>query len=253
MIQKKYKDYLKEHAISRENLNKYENALKNIGDFKNNSILLQNLIFELKNDISTSNENIISFRKYDEDDNKIYLGLRFNFNISTLITKIEQFLIQSKDTEIFNKYFSIIYPDGDETPFNIEIDIEKNNLNRIHIPVGLPFILKGVGLGKKIYKSLINEYKFISTNGSDRNMDALFIWDSLCQDKNVYSFINDKKILSISPELEFEKIKDILLIFFNDVNDQYIVLDDDFKNKYNKELMKSELRKIREYEIKYNL
>lgn len=252
MIQKKYKDYIREHAISREILNKYENALKNIGDFKNNSIILQNLIFELKNEIST-NVKIISFRKYDEDDNKIYLGVRYDFSIMTLITQIEQFLIESKNTEIYNKYFSIIYPDGDETPFHIEIDIEKNNLNRIHIPTGLPFILKGIGFGKKIYKSLIDEYGFISTNGSDRNMDALFVWDSLCQSDQIYSFINDKKIISISPNLEFEKIKNILLEFFNDVDSQYVVLDDDFKNRYDKVLMKSDLKKIREYEIEYNL
>ena len=63
-------------------------------------------------------------------------------------------------------------------------------------------------------------------------MDSLFVWNSLRKDKEIYTFVRDESILCISPELKFEEIEDLLVVFFSNINTTEIILDDDFKDKY---------------------
>ena len=253
MIDKKYLDFLKEHAINRKKIEINDNILKNINDVKKISKYLNSIILELREYIL--NIKILYYRKYDENKKNDYLIFRFDGNIGNLIDNLRNILNESdkSDNGIYDKYFNIIYPDGKKLPFDIEVDIERNNLNRIHVPVGLPYILKSIGLGKKIYKLLIKDYTYISTTGLDISMDYLFVWDNLIDDNTIYSFIRNKKIICISPNVEFEKMKTIIMEFYKNIDDEYIILDDDFKNKYKKLLLKSDLKEILKYEIKQHI
>jgi len=55
-----------------------------------------------------------------------------------------------------------------EEKFSIEIDfyitIDKNNLNQIDFTEGIPTILRGIGFGYKIYKLIIENFDFITSN-----------------------------------------------------------------------------------------
>ena len=244
-----FKNFLLEKAISDDNIEKYDNVLKNINNIKNTSTFLKEMILELKNECSILDN--VKVKIDEEDSKKIYLTTKYNSKIEHKIRNIIDILDQSENTEAFETYFKIVYPDGEELSFYPDIEIEKYNLNRIHIPVGLPYILKGLGLGKKIYKSVIDKCEFISSTYLDRAMDAVYVWNSIRKEKDVYSFIFNKKILAISPKLNFNKIEDILLEFFKGLTDEDIILDDDFKDKYLKELRNSEkISWIFNYEIK---
>ena len=101
-------------------------------------------------------------------------------------------------------------------------------------------IIRGIGVGKSIYKKAIKEFRWISTNKMNRALDAVAVWDSLAKDKEVYSFISKgHRMLCINPELNFHDIENLLLEFFifdMKESDNDYILDDDFKTRYSNEL-----------------
>lgn len=219
--------YLNEKAISDENLIKHESILKNIGDYKSNSKELQNFILQLKQSILDSN---IKFEKFEEESNKKYTKVKYSQKIKHKIDNILEILETSEGMDVYDKYYSIIYPDGNEIDFEPDIDIEENLFNRVHVPDGLPFILKGIGLGKKIYLSLIDELGYLSTTKRDQSIDAVFVWDSLRKEKSVYTFIKDSQVLCVSEKMDFKKIKELLDKYYQHFD--IMILDDDFSEKY---------------------
>lgn len=246
-----YNEYLNEMAISDEELQKHNTFIRNINDIKNNANILKDNIFKL-NEILTNNDFVLS--KEDENDNKIYYTIIYPPDAYHIFIYFRDILVRSEiiDSSLHSKYFNIIYPDGEKINLDTEIEIEKNNLNRIHVPLGLPKICRGVGLGKKIYKLLIKELNYISTNKLDRNLDSIFVWDSLRKDKNIYSFIKKEQMLCIDSNYDFDKILNILLDYFkNEIEDSkknitnnYYIIDSDFREKYFNEILKTDLKMI---------
>jgi len=234
MIKTKFKLF-KEMSISDDRILNSENIFSNIKDYKTVSKYLIDKIIELKNKVLDIDK--VKFTKIRQDNSLRYV--KYPDNIIPLISDIENVISNSKNTEVYDKYFSIVYPDSNEYSFYIEIQIELNYLNRIHIPIGLPYILKGLGLGKKIYKSLISELGYISTSRLDRTLDAVFVWDSLRKDSDIFTFINGENVLCIDINKKYEEILLLLEKFYSILNDT-ILLDDDFKSKY-KKFYKSEL------------
>lgn len=241
-----YNNFLLEMLISDENVKKYDNVLRNLSDIKKTKEYIEELILNLKNEFS--NLKNIKF-SVEETKNKIFLEPKYNANIDDIIRKLKNILEESED--LSENYFRYVYPDTEEKDFYVEIEIEKDNLNRIHIPIGLPSIIKGIGLGKKIYINLIKKYKYISSNYLDRSMESIYVWNSVRKETNIYTFIFNEKIISITNKIDFEDIEKILIEFFKNIVDEHIILDDDFKDKYLKKIIKSKnLSKIYEHELK---
>jgi hypothetical protein len=246
---KNYQEYLDEKlSINSEELERKNIMIKDITKIKENVNNLNSLINELK--IMIVNQDSIQFLDFEKDNNKLYTELEFKGKSDELISAIRKYLTTDIPIDLRNKYFEIIYPDGERKPFNIDIEIETNHFNRIHIPVGLPQILKNIGLGKQIYRKLIFEIDYISTLKLDQSLDAIFVWDSLRKDKDIYSYLKENQMLCINPALPFEEIKKILLEFFkieienekNKIKKDNYILDSDFRDKYPSEIYSSELR-----------
>jgi hypothetical protein len=241
-----YNNFLLEMAISDDKAKKYDTVLRELSNIKKTKLYVDELILELKNEFS--NISKIKFIEDEENINKLYLTTKYNANIDDIIRKLKNILDESEDFS--ENYFKNIYPDGVEKDFYVEIKIEKNNLNRIHIPLGLPYILKGIGLGKKIYISLIKKYKYLSSNYLDRSMESIYVWNSIRKEKDIYTFIFNEKILSLSNNIDFEEAENLLVEFFKNIIDEHIILDDDFKDKYIKQIISSKkIRDIYEYEL----
>lgn len=245
----KYQDYLNEMAISDEEIAKHDTFIRNITDIKNNIKELNINIDNLKTIITN---DIIRLKKEDEDDSKIYYKIIYPKKAYNIFIDFQDILVQSEDidNELYRKYFNIIYPNGEEIDLDTEIEIEKNNFNRIHIPIGLPKIIQGIGIGKKIYLTLINKLKYISTTKLDRSLDAIFIWDSLRKDNTIYSFIKKEQMLCIDINYDYDSIIDLLLEFFkyeiedlkNDINNHQHIIDSDFKEKYFSQILKTDIK-----------
>lgn len=171
---KKYEDYLRERAIYDEEMENFNNLLSNITDYKKVSKYIQDKIIELRNHLTEINK--VKYNKIKTDDNISYTKIsRYNADADHVIREFINLLAEAEETEVYDNYFSSIYPDKNDIDFYPEIDIEIKNLNRIHIPIGLPYIIKGCGLGKKIYKQLIYDLGYLSTTKLDRTMDSIFV------------------------------------------------------------------------------
>lgn len=233
----RYNNYiLKEMSINDDIIKKYDNALKNIQDYKLTSSYMNDIILNLKNEIVDD----IKIKKYSDDSTYLIYKIKYNKKCEDYIEILNDILLNSENTEVYDNYLSLIFADKNNVGFNTEIEIEKNNMNRIHVPIGLPYILKGIGIGKKIYKLLIYELGYITSHYKDRTIDSLYVWDSIRKDKEIYTFIKNESIIGISPKLNFSEIEKILSKFYKNITDEVIIMDDDFKDTYNKEIVKSE-------------
>ena len=238
-------------SINDESVKKYKTILQNLSDYKKTSIFIKDLILQLKNSISN---NELKIKEHNKSDNKIYYTIKYNPTSNYLINQLKEILDESENLETYQTFFSMIYPDGNQIDFDTEIEIEISNLNRIHIPIGLPYIIKGIGIGKKVYKKLIYKLGYLSSTYYDRSMESLYVWDSIRKDDEIFTFICDQKILSISPNTNFNNIENILSIFYQNITTEHIIFDDDFKNQYNKEILKSyKINSIFKYEINQDI
>lgn len=244
-----YQEFLKEKIISDNELQKHDTFIRNIADYKNNISYINEEINKIKT-ILTNNDLFLD--DITESDKNISFKVIYPENVESLFSSFfKQILLKSKsDEELYDKYFNIIYPDGNKRDLNTEIDVEINNLNRVHIVDSLPYICKGLGLGKKIYKELIKELKYISTNKMDRSLDSIFVWDSLRKDKNIFSFISNQNMICFDVNCDFDYINNVLLEFFkydiidikNNINNNKHILDTDFREKYFNNILNTDIK-----------
>jgi len=225
-----FKLLMLEHAIQKNILKKYDNFLLDLDNVKINLKQLKTLVNDLKIEITNLKiYNIKLIKKFGDLD--MYVCDYSNI-ANSIINKIIDFLEKIKNP----KFDEIIFPEGDVIKHNLfpKIEIETNNFNRIHI-IDLPMILRGIGVGKTIYKSIIEKIEFISSIEIDRTQDAELVWNSIINEKSVYSFVCDKKIISISQNMKYEKILNIIKDFFHyELENKFpVILDEDFKNKFN--------------------
>lgn len=70
------------------------------------------------------------------------------------------------------------------------VDLETNNMNHIHINA-IPSILQGMGIGKAIYRKVLEEFDFITTGFSYARIseEAKGVWKSLMKSDDYYYFI----------------------------------------------------------------
>ena len=97
---------------------------------------------------------------------------------------------------------------------------------------GLPLFMKGLGLGKKIYKKLICDFGYISSyDGYEPSLDSSMVWESIVNDKELFTFSNDENLISFWNELEYETIIEKLKEFYEHKGN--VQFDDDFLAKHN--------------------
>lgn len=240
---KEYKDYMNEKVIEDDIISHHKTFLKDVKDYKKT-------LNEIKMDIERLKEiitnNPLKLKKIEEYNNHVYFNVIYPKNAIYIFNGFIELLLDTEENEeLYRKYFSQIYPDGEEIKIETEIDIDKNLFNRIHVPVGLPKIIQGIGIGKRIYLEVIKKLKYISTLKYDRTMDSIFIWDSLRKDESVYSFINEEKMICFDINCPPNYIIDMLLDFFKDtVDKKTTILDTTFKNKYFDLIIDSDLKKL---------
>lgn len=222
-----------EHAVAMNKLQKFDTFLSDSNNYKKNIDELNKLIVELKNEIKKLEYfdiDVIS-KQYDNHE---YI-CDFSTYANNIIKKIKKFLSDNENDENFDKYVEIIFPEGYERTLLPNIEIETDNFNRIHIG-DIAKLIRQIGVATKIYKTMVKKLGYISSIGQERTKDAELIWNSIIKDKNIYSFICDKKIISFSNKLELEKILSTLKKFFKyeiETKQNEIIMDDDFIEKYN--------------------
>jgi len=232
-----FKLFCVEHAISMDKLTKYDNFLSDNIKFEKNLKELNIMINDIKTEIKKL--KYFDIEVEDKSSNLYFYRCTFSHYITGIITKITNFLNKNKKSEYYEKYINIIYHEGYERSFYPKIEIESDNFNRIHIGVTL-LLLRNIGIGKKIYQTMIKELNYISSESytdDDRTIDAELVWKSIVtKESNIYSFICKNKIISFSDKYDKEMILSKLKDFFKNelINTKNeIIIDNDFEQKYN--------------------
>jgi hypothetical protein len=224
---KKYLDFLKEMAINKEKLKNINRANSSI-DKKSILKKINVLIEELKNILINLNFDEIKYVNKED-----YIEIYFNEQVSSYLTSI--YLEISKDSDISNKLIGDGY---DDIVLQLELT---GKFNQIDIMNGLPDFLKNIGLGKKVYKKLIKDFKYISSFvGNYNNLDSNMVWSSILQDKDIYSFTNDDNYISFWKDSEYDLIINKLKEFYKIKGK--VEFDDDFLTNY--KLTKKELESL---------
>lgn len=81
-------------------------------------------------------------------------------------------------------------------PIKMEFLIERD-MHRLHTANGLDERLRGIGLGYKMYKAIINELGYARSSYFSTNKDSRKIWYHLIQDDDYYSIILNKGITEL--------------------------------------------------------
>lgn len=230
MNMRTYKEYLEriehinklyEQALSKEKKIKIK-RFREVGDFKSILKELNILIEKIKTEIINVDYNNIEYKRNKKD-----IVIHYNDELLILLNTLNEILIKDwEDDNIMNKIFQDGYRD-------IFLHIELHGIfNQIHIMNGLPNFIKNIGLGYKIYKKMIRDFNYLSSfYGVEPSIDSDMTWDSILNDKEIYSFTNDDNIICFWYETEYEKIINKLKEFFKYDGD--IRVDDDFLNNNN--------------------
>jgi hypothetical protein len=169
----------------------------------------------------------INFDKieYSDNNNNNIIEVNYNLIIFNLLNSIK-ISANSGGDEIIDR----IFPDGSDDML-LEIEINDKLLNRIDIINSMPLFIKGIGLGKKIYKKLIKDFNYISTfSGYEPSIDSSMVWDSIARDEDIFTFTNDDNIISFCNDYSYNDIISKLKIFYKTLGSYEF--DDNFLNQY---------------------
>lgn len=208
-----------ERALSPEKL-KNISRLKDANDIKN---ILNIIQIDIDKVVEICKNIYFDKIEYSKNDNIIEVN--YNLIIFNLLNSIKISANTGGD-EIINR----IFPDGSDDML-LEIEIDYKLLNRIDIINSMPIFIKGIGLGKKIYKKLIKDFNYISTfSGYEPSIDISMVWDSIARDEDVFTFTNDDNIISFWNTYNYNDIISKLKIFYK--NFGHYEFDDNFLDKY---------------------
>lgn len=215
-----------EMALNPERIDKVK-RFKDAGDISNSLKLIQPSLDKVVDICRNINYDDINY-SYKNDLVKV----SYTSVVLVLLATLKN------DTDILgDEVHQRIFGDGYDDIY-LEIEIDSELLNRIDIINGLPNFMKGIGLGKKIYKKLIKDFGFISSfNGYEPSLESSMVWRTLATDSEIFTFINDDNIISFWSDLDYNLIIQKLKLFYQKKGK--IQIDDDFLKK--NELSEKEL------------
>lgn len=215
-----------EMALNPERIDKVK-RFKDAGDISNSLKLIQPSLDKVVDICKNTNYDDINY-SYKND----LIKVSYNSVVLVLLATLKN------DTDILGDgVHQRIFGDGYDDIY-LEIEIDSELLNRIDIINGLPNFMKGIGLGKKIYKKLIKDFGFISSfNGYEPSLESSMVWRSLATDSEIFTFTNDDNIISFWSDLDYNLIIQKLKLFYQKKGK--IQIDDDFLEK--NELSEKEL------------
>jgi len=116
------------------------------------------------------------------------------------------------------------------------IVVDKDENNRVHFSNGIVKSLRGLGLGKKIYRGIIEKTKYISS-GNDTTQSIQYLWSGLIYqqlipDTTIYVFTDsDTTIFGISSTIpdRFKVYYELVIEFLDIDEDEF----DDYLEVYN--------------------
>ena len=212
-----------EKSMSSEKITNLK-RLKDSGDLKSILKLLNVEIEEILDKCRIIEYDNIDYT-YEDDIITILYANNIMTSLSILKGKIKEYSSDEINERIFGGGWKDIF---------LQIELDSNMLNRIDIMNGLPNFMKGIGLGKKIYKKLIKDFNYISTfDGYEPSIDSSMVWESLAKDDDIFIFTNDENIICFWNDYSYNDTIEKLKYFYKDSDINNAQFDDTFLNRYN--------------------
>lgn len=160
---------------------------------------------------------------------------------NTIFNKIKNYNISNFNI-VEKNYGIFIYPDKEFIELCKKVDdtVDENLLfyitingefNQIDFTEGIPEQLRGLSIGYKIYKLIIDKFLWITSNKFS-SISAYNLWYNLLQDEDLYCFTSSHTSGLISKKINDEELLKIInKIKMNFIDIEY---DDELINKINK-------------------
>jgi predicted ribosome-associated RNA-binding protein Tma20 len=222
-ILESYKRYnmIYEKSMNSEKLKQIK-RLKDSGDLKSLLKELNSIVFNIKNEFMIIDFDDIQY-SYDND----IVDFTYSDEIYPLLLSLKYKTKKSND-DIDERIFG-----GGWKDISLQIELDRDMFNRIDIINGLPNFMKGIGLGKKIYKKLIKDFNYISTfDGYEPSIDSSMVWQSLANDDDIFTFTNGENIICFWNDYSYNHIIEKLKYFYKDSDFNNDHFDDTFLKKY---------------------
>lgn len=227
-----YNDLLREMSILDNELKKYSNVEK-IKDGKKILKTINKKLEYVRELLKNIDYTEIKLKKIQEDRVIKVFKVSWSGKININLFKISEILDEIPYDDINYKLgldYQKIIPD------DIEIQIEKYNFNSIHIPIDIPNYFKNIGLGIKIFRKAIDEFRYISTpfaGPNEASFDAKLLIDHFLRSDDVYSVTkNNSNSLFISKNAELDDIIDIINKYIDGVDKNDYSIDKDLKKYF---------------------
>lgn len=194
-------------AISKERLSSkdlYLNRfLKKSKKAKTEPKVSDDKLVDLRNAVKRINYTDIDFIPGELYQSEQFYNVEINNkDINTLLTYAKNYAQQDKIAG------EKIKPEK----FDFTVSVNEVDFNRVHFRKSLPKILRGVGLGYKIYKALAFKLGFI-TSDNTATFAAQSVWYHLIQDPDFNYILHKNFVFIVRRDLPTEKKLDIVISY----------------------------------------
>jgi len=186
-------------AISKERLSSkdlYLNRfLKKDKKPKKEPNLDDSYLVKLRNAVKNINYKDIHFQPTEQYQSEQFYNVEIdNKEINLLLTYAKNYSLQSKIAS------EKVKPEK----FEFVVSVNETDFNRVHFRKSLPKLLRGIGFGYKIYKSLAFKLGYISSDNT-ATFAAQSVWYYLIQDPDFNYILHKNFVFIIRRDLPFEK------------------------------------------------
>jgi hypothetical protein len=183
-------------------LNKY---IKKSGKEKPEPTLRDDNLVMLRNVVKGISHTDISFQK-----GELYGNEQF-YNVEIDSKDINILLTYAKN---YSKQYKIAGEKVIPNKFDINVSVNEMDFNRVHFHKSLPKILRGIGLGYKIYKALALELGFL-TSDNTASFATQSVWFHLIQDPDFNYILHKNFVLIIKQSLPINEKNNIVISYMD--------------------------------------
>lgn len=145
-----------------------------------------------------------------------------------IVDKIKEFnkIFRKIERKIYLKPDLVAFQDDGYHIINENINIETEFNNRTHFPIGIPESFKGMSLGYKLYRKLVDSIDYIQSDiFSSPGVRSIYL--KLIQDKDLNCVVTDKDVLVLKKSMtKFNKeyfVYDFITKITEDNDKKYIL------------------------------
>jgi hypothetical protein len=228
--------------ITNENFANFDFYLKDIHEVSNRCKLINENIEKLRTSLRKVKWEDMNLIVVDEG-NKVNLEIHFGEENQILFTNI-MILVGEPDytNAILNNLKEQL---GCEKELFCPAQIDVHLNNRIDINGGgIPPICRNLGLGKKIYRKILQDYRYITSVNDKTSMEAKLMWNSLRKDKMFSTFFYKNGALCFRSDEDPTFIIGKLEKLNNNLKLESLLWDENFKNENTELIQSSGLSKL---------